>query len=328
MSCKTVDLVVPCYNEEEILNTFYTETAAVIEKIQNNATEPKLNDSYQFHFILVNDGSRDRTLSIMRDLSAAHEEVDYISFSRNFGKEAAMYAGFTYSTADLVVVMDADLQHPPQMFSEFLAGIEEGYDCVAARRTDRKGESHLRNLLSLQFYKFSNSLTEVQLIHGVVDYRIMTRQMIDAILSLSEHQRFSKGIFAWVGFDTKWVPYENVERTMGQTKWSIKSLFNYAIDGIIAFSVKPLKWITGFGIALMVFSLLYILLMVILHFAAQVILPAYFPTLSAVCLIGGIIECSLGVIAEYLSRIYISAKDRPLYITKETSMIDENSKLL
>lgn len=311
MKQTTVDLVVPCYNEEEVLNAFYTETSKVI------AT---LSGQYDFRFILINDGSRDRTLAIMKDLAKAHREVGYISFSRNFGKESAMYAGLCYSTADLVVVMDADLQHPPSMFPEFLKGIEEGYDCVAAQRADRKGESALRNFLSLQFYKVSNSLTDVKLVHGAVDYRIMTRQMVNSILDLSEKQRFSKGIFAWVGYDTKWVPYENVERTMGETKWNFKSLFRYAIDGITSFSVKPLKWIASLGITICVLDLVYIILQVILHFAAGLAFPGFFVPLAAILLMGGILECSLGVVAEYLSRMYVASKDRPIYIAKESNL--------
>ncbi|MBO7514552.1 MAG: glycosyltransferase family 2 protein, partial [Lachnospiraceae bacterium] len=198
---KTVDIVVPCYNEEEVLNNFYEVTRSWCDKIPD----------YDFRFLFIDDGSRDKTVCIMRELAAAHPEVKYISFSRNFGKEPAMYAGLSNSTADYVIVMDADLQHPPSMFPDFIAGIEEGHDCVAAKRTNRKGESKIRSFLSRRFYKLSNRMSDVKLEYGAVDYRIMSRRMVDSILRLSEVQRFSKGIFAWVGYDTKWIPYENVE---------------------------------------------------------------------------------------------------------------------
>lgn len=221
----TVDIIVPCYNEEEGLSMFYDETSKVINTIPN----------YSFRYIFIDDGSKDNTYKKILELAKAHNDVKYVSFSRNFGKEAGMYAGLTYSTADYVIIMDADLQHPPALIPHMIKGIEEGYDCVAARRTNRKGEAPVRSLFSRSFYKLSNKMTDINLVQGAVDYRIMSRQMVDAILKLSEVQRFSKGIFEWVGFKTKWLPYENVERTVGTTKWSFWGLFKYAIDGITAF---------------------------------------------------------------------------------------------
>ena len=307
----TVDLVVPCYNEEEVLETFYAETSKVI------ATLP---DRYRFRFLLIDDGSRDQTYLIMKKLAAEHSDVKYLSFARNFGKEAAMYAGLKNSTADLVVVMDADLQHPPALFSTFLEGIEEGHDCVAAMRTNRKGEAPIRSFFSRQFYKISNSMTDVKMAYGAVDYRMMTRQMVNSILQLTEVQRFSKGLFMWVGYDTKWIPYENVERTMGKTKWNFRGLFHYAIDGITSFSVKPLHWVSGMGIFICVMALIYIALTFAQTMIWGIDVPGYFTQLTAILFMGGIIEFSLGIIAEYISRIYMETKNRPVYILKNTNL--------
>ena len=216
---KEIDIVVPCYNEQEVLRTFYAETCRVLETLPG----------YVFRFLFVDDGSKDNTIVIMKELAQTHDNVKYLSFSRNFGKEAAMYAGLTYADADYVILMDADLQHPPAMIPDMLAAVEEGYDCCAARRVSREGESKIRSLFSQLFYKLSNHMTDVQMPQNAVDFRIMSRNMVDSILSLAEVERFSKGIFAWVGFSTKWIPYENVERTLGTSKWSFWGLFKYAL---------------------------------------------------------------------------------------------------
>ena len=234
----SVDIIVPYYNEEDGLFVFYDETTKITNNINN----------YSFRFIFIDDGSKDNTLEKLLELSKLHQDVKYVSFSRNFGKEAGMYAGLQNSSADYVIIMDADLQHPPTLIPDMIKGIEEGFDCVAAKRTNRKGEARIRSFFSRQFYKLMNKMTNnIKLVQGAVDYRIMSRKMVDAVLSLSESQRFSKGIFEWVGFKKKWIPYENVERTIGTTKWSFRSLFKYAVDGITAFSVAPLKMVTGFG---------------------------------------------------------------------------------
>jgi glycosyltransferase involved in cell wall biosynthesis len=313
---KTVDLVVPCYNEQEVLATFYKETDAVVSKIEG----------YAFRYILVNDGSRDQTLSEMKALAALHPEVHYISFSRNFGKEAAMYAGLKNSTGDYVVVMDADLQHPPSMIPDMLRGIEEGHDCVAARRSSRKGEAKLRSWFSSQFYKLSNNLSDVKMEEGAVDFRIMSRQMINAILQLCEKQRFSKGIFMWVGFDTKWIPYENVERTMGTTKWSFKSLFKYAMDGIMAFSTAPLRMVCGLGVFISVVAFIYICITLVQTLIFGISVPGYVTTLCAVLFLGGIVEFSVGILGEYIARIYMEVKNRPIYIMKETNLNEHETE--
>ncbi len=307
---KTVDIIVPCYNEAEGLNLFYQETEKVVSRIPG----------YEFSYIFINDGSRDNSLSVMRSLSAAHPRVHYISFSRNFGKEAGMFAGLRNSSGDYVIIMDADLQHPPALIPQFVSAIEEGYECAAACRTTRAGEKGLRSFLSGLFYKFSNAMTEVKLPQNAVDYRMMSRKMVDAICSLSEVERFSKGIFAWVGFETKWIPYENVERAVGTSKWSFKGLVKYAIDGITAFTVKPLRMIRNMGILLFSVSLIYALIVFIKTLVKGVDVPGYASIVCLLLFLGGIIEFSVGIVGEYVSHIYLEAKDRPVYIIQETDL--------
>jgi glycosyltransferase involved in cell wall biosynthesis len=307
---KQVDIVVPCYNEEEVLAAFYRETSKVVDQIS----------SYSFRFLLVDDGSKDQTICIMKDLAKEHANVKYLSFSRNFGKEAAMYAGLTYSTGDYVIIMDADLQHPPAMIPAMIAGIEEGYDCCAAMRENREGEKGLRSAFSQLFYKLSNRLTDVQMPQNAVDYRIMTRDMVNSVLSLSEVERFSKGIFAWVGFQTKWLPYENVERTMGTTKWSFWGLVKYAISGITSFSITPLRMIAGMGFIIFAIACLYALETVIKTLLFGVDVPGYATILCVVLLLGGIVELSVGIIGEYVAHIYLESKDRPVFILRQTNL--------
>ena len=310
---KTVDIVVPCYNEEEGLEVFVETTNKYINAI----------DGYRFRYILVDDGSRDKTFLVMRNLAKKYRNVKYISFSRNFGKEAAMYAGLQNSSGDYVIVMDADLQHPPAMIADMIKGVEEGHDCCAARRTTREGESKIRSFFSRTFYKFNNKITDVKLPYGAVDFRIMSRQMVDAVLSLSEVQRFSKGIFSWVGFDTKWLPYENVERTIGTTKWSFWGLFKYAIDGITAFSVAPLRFISLLGLIISGLAFIYAIVVMLQTLIFGIDVPGYATTLIITLFLGGIIEFSVGILGEYIGRIYMESKDRPIYLTKSTNINEE-----
>ncbi len=307
---KTVDLVVPCYNEEEGLEVFVKETTKVTNGIKD----------YDFTFILVNDGSKDDTYGVMKKLANEYENVKYISFSRNFGKESAMYAGLKNSTADYVVVMDADLQHPPAMLVDMCKAMEEGYDCCAARRTTREGESKIRSAFSQSFYKISNKISEVKMPYGAVDYRMMSRQMVDAVVSLGEVQRFSKGLFSWVGFETKWIPYENIERTIGTTKWSFWGLFRYAIDGFASFTVSPLRWLAGVGAVISGVAFIYIIITLIQTLIGGIDVPGYVTTLCAVLFLGGIIELSIGILGEYISRIYMESKHRPIYLVKDTNI--------
>lgn len=313
---KTVELVVPCYNEEEGLEVFVKETTKVINNINN----------YNFTFILVNDGSKDNTYSVMKKLAKQYDNVKYISFSRNFGKESAMYAGLKYSTADYVVVMDADLQHPPKMLIDMCKAMEEGYDCCAARRTNREGESKIRSFFSQSFYKISNKISDVKMPYGAVDYRMMSRQMVDAVVSLGEVQRFSKGLFCWVGFDTKWIPYENVERTIGTTKWSFWGLFKYAIDGFASFTVSPLRWLSALGTIISSFAFIYIIITLVQTLIFGITVEGYVTTLCTVLFLGGIIELSIGILGEYISRIYLESKHRPIFLVKDTNIGSDNKE--
>lgn len=307
---QTVDIIVPCYNEESGIELFYSETRKIIETI----------DGFTFHFIFVNDGSRDRTPDLLKLISDFNSDSDYVSFSRNFGKEAAIYAGLKYSAADFVIIMDADLQHPPSLIPEMIEGIKEGYDCCAARRITRTGESFFRSRLSRAFYRVSNRLTNVNLVEGMVDYRVMTRSMADAVLSLGEVQRFSKGLFSWVGFETKWIPYENILRESGKSKWSYRNLFKYALDGITSFSVLPLRLVSLMGFIISSFAFIYIVFTLVKTGLTGIDVPGYVTTLSAVLFLGGIIEISIGIIGEYIGHIYMESKNRPIFIVRESSI--------
>ena len=311
---KTLDLVIPCYNEADNIVPFYEEASRAAAAMAD----------CRVSYIFVNDGSSDGTQAQIRALAALHPEVHYISFSRNFGKEAAMYAGLLHSSGDLVAVMDADLQHPPALLPAMAAGIEEGYDCCAARRLDREGEGWLRRSLSSLYYRISNSLTDIRLEQNAVDFRMMTRQMVNAVLKLSESERFSKGIFAWVGFETKWIPYENIERQAGKSKWSLRSLARYALDGITSFSVKPLRAVRNMGILLCAGSLIYILAVLIKVLIRGVDVPGYTSTLCVLLFLGGVLELSMGIVGEYVAQIYIEATDRPLFLIKETDIPRED----
>ncbi len=305
---KTVDIIVPCYNEAEVLPHFFEETEKVTSQI----------DGFVFSYIFIDDGSRDGTLACLRRLSADCPRVHYLSFSRNFGKEAAMFAGLRNASGDYCIVMDADLQHPPALIPRMVEEIGKGHDCAAACRTTREGEKGIRSWFSGLFYKFSNSLSDVKMVQNAVDFRMMSRQMVDAILELSEVERFSKGIFMWVGFDTVWIPYENVERTYGTSKWSFKGLAKYALDGITSFTIKPLKLVRNIGLILFVVSLIYIAVTLIKTLIMGIDVPGYASILCILLFLGGVIELSLGVVGEYIAHIYLEAKDRPIYIVKES----------
>lgn len=313
----TIDIVVPCYNEEEGLENFVIETNKVIDTLPE----------YDFRYILVNDGSRDKTYLVMKKLAEQFSNVKYISFSRNFGKESAMYAGMQNSTGDYVIVMDADLQHPPSVFPQLIdAVVNEGYDCCATKRDEREGESAFRGLFSKLFFKLSNKMTDVKMPYGAMDYRIMSRQMIDSIMELSEVQRFSKGIFSWVGFNTKWISFKTVERQLGQTTWKFSSLFKYAIDGIACFSVAPLRFIALLGFLISSGALLYIIITLIQTLIFGIDTPGYVTTMCALLFLGGIIEFSIGILGEYIGRIYMETKNRPIYIIHHTNLEEYKGK--
>lgn len=311
---KSVDIVVPCYNEESMIDMFYKES----EKIYNNIK------GYTFKYIFVDDGSKDRTHIILRDLAQKNGNVQYISFSRNFGKEAAMYAGLCNTESEYVIVMDSDLQHPPALVPKMLEEIEKGYDCCAAMRASRTGESKLKSAFSSLYYKLSNRFTDVNLVQNAVDFRIMTRQMVDNIVRLSEVQRFSKGIFEWVGFQTSWISYENVERPAGETKWSFNSLFKYAITGITSFSTAPLRFLSCLGLFISFLSFLMIIVTIVRKLVFGIDVSGYASLMIAILFIGGVIEFSMGILGEYIANIYLEAKDRPIYIIQDTNI--KNSK--
>jgi glucosyltransferase len=305
---KLLSVIVPCYNEEESLPYFYTEitkTALAIADVS-------------FEFIFVDDGSFDGTLEILRNLNNKDNRVKYISFSRNFGKESAIYAGIKESIGDYVVLMDADLQHPPQMLISMLTLLKSNnIDCVTAKRIDRKGEPPIRSFLSKIFYKIINKISDAQFVDGASDFRMMKRNMIEAILELSEYNRFSKGIFGWVGFRTEWISYNNVERIAGETKWSFWKLFKYSVDGITAFSTAPLSIASLSGILFCFISFIIIIITVLktILYGDPV---AGFPTLLCVVfLIGGLQLFCIGIVGQYLAKTYLETKKRPLYLVKE-----------
>jgi glucosyltransferase len=309
-----VSLVVPCYNEEKALPFFYKEIYKIAAQMQG----------FQFELIFVDDGSKDRTLEICKELKLLDERVHYLSFSRNFGKEAALYAGLKAATGNYIAVMDADLQDPPELLKDMLSILqnEEQIDCVATRRTTRRGEPPIRSFFAKSFYKLINKISKAEIMDGARDFRMMTRQVVDAVLSMGEYNRFSKGIFGWIGFRTKWLDYVNVERVAGETKWSFWKLFLYAIDGIIAFSTMPLVIASLSGI---LFCITAILMAV--YFAVKTVLygdpVAGFPTLIClILLIGGVQLFCIGILGQYLSKTYLEAKKRPIYIVKETDRME------
>lgn len=308
---KTLSIIVPCYNEEPTVELFY-EAVEGIKK--------QFSQDIQLEYLFVNDGSKDQTLAKLRQLNERDSEhVHYISFSRNFGKESALYAGLQRSSGDYVAVMDADLQDPPEMLPEMLNLLEESdeYDCIGTRRSDRKGEPALRSLFSKAFYKLINSISDTEMLDGVRDFRMMSRQMVDAILELTEVNRFSKGIFSWVGFNTKYLPYENVERVAGETSWSFWSLFKYSIEGITDFSDVPLSIASFVGIISCIGSIIGMIVII-----ARTLMFGD-PTMgwpSLVCFIlflGGLQLFCLGIVGKYIGKIFKETKKRPIYIVKE-----------
>lgn len=309
---EVISIIIPCYNEEDSIPLIYNE----LKKVSNNM-------KYDFEFIFVNDGSIDNSLSVLKKLSAKDKQVKYIHFSRNFGKEAAMYAGLSKSKGDYVTIMDTDLQDPPSLLPEMLRLIkEEGYDSVGTRRVSRKGEPKIRSFFARKFYKIINKLSKIEMVDGARDYRLMTRQMVNSILELKEYNRYSKGLFSFVGFNTYWLEYENVERVAGETKWSFWGLVKYAIEGIVAFSTLPLSIasLMGFIFCFVSFILIIIIIIKTLIFGDP---TSGWPSL--VCIIffvSGIQLFCLGIIGKYLSKTYLETKNRPIYIIKESNIND------
>ena len=307
-----ISVIVSCFNEEESLPLFYEEMERVRKKDFENIN---------FEYIFVNDGSKDKTLEEMKELAKQDEKVKYISFSRNFGKEAAMYAGLETATGDYITLMDADLQDPPALLRQMYDIIKnEGYDCVGTRRVTRKGEPPIRSFFARIFYKMINKMSDVEMVDGARDYRLMTKQMVDAIVSMKEYNRYSKGIFSFVGFKTKWLEYENIERVAGETKWSFWKLFKYAIEGITAFSTVPLILSSVIGLMFCIVSFLLIIIIIIKTLIYGDPTSGWPSMVCIMFLIGGIQLFSLGIIGKYLSKEYLEVKQRPIYIVKETNI--------
>ncbi len=316
---KTIELIVPCLNEEACIEPFYR---AIKELFQT-----ELRD-YDFIISYIDDGSRDRTLDEMKRIASIEEpgRIRYSSFSRNFGKEAALYLGLSQSTGDYVVPIDADLQHPPALLPEMVRGIEEeGYDCVAARRVSHKGEKSIRSAGSYVFYTLLNAITSVHMEPGTTDYQMMTRMVVDAIVSLEERERFTKGIYSWIGFKTKWIEYENVKREAGESKWSVHGLFRYAINGFFAFAVRPLRIIIYLGMIITLFAVIY----GIRVFANAISHPesagnGFTTIIVLIIFFGGLLTMLIGMVGEYMARIYNEVKHRPIYIVRESNVRDED----
>lgn len=304
---KLCTLVVPCYNEQETIPIFYKETLLVIEKLKE----------LQFEFLFVDDGSSDQTLKKIKELQERDNRVHYISFSRNFGKEAALFAGLENAKGDYIATMDVDLQDPPALLPQMYEALKEGYDCAATRRVTRKGEPAIRSFFARMFYRIINKISNADIVDGARDYRLMSKQMVEAIISMREYNRFSKGIFGWVGFHTKWIAFENVERIAGETKWSFWKLFLYSIEGIAAFSTVPLAFVSFLGVLFCIFSLLG---MTFIFTRAAIWGDPVSGWPSMICIItmlGGIQLLCLGIIGFYLSKTYLETKNRPIYIVKD-----------
>ncbi|MDO4509549.1 MAG: glycosyltransferase family 2 protein [Lachnospiraceae bacterium] len=310
MSLLTV--VVPCYNEEEAIPFFYEEMLKTIEVFNKDFP------SVEFEMLFIDDGSKDKTLKVLREYNEKDKRVRYVSFSRNFGKEAGIYAGLDNAKGDYVVIMDADLQDPPSLLPEmFKAVTEEGFDSAATRRVTRKGEPVIRSFFARMFYKLMARISKTEIVDGARDYRIMTRQMVDAILSMGEYNRFTKGIYGWVGFKTKWFEYENVERVAGETKWSFWKLFLYSIEGVIGFSTAPLVISSFFGILCMLLAFVMIVFIIIRKLIYGDPTSGWPSLVCIIMLIGGMQLSCIGIVGEYLAKTYLETKHRPIYIAKE-----------
>ena len=329
---KHIDVIVPCCNEESSLDRFWKESGAEFSQIKGCA----------FRYIFIDDGSTDRTLDKIRQLAALRDaaktdvsgasetpekfapQVSYISFSRNFGKEAAMYAGLQASRGDFAVIMDADLQHPPELVEKMIRIVEEtGCDSCAARRVDRRGEPKIRSAFARAFYRLMNRYSDIEIADGAVDFRLMSRQMVKAVVRMPERQRFSKGIFSWVGFDTQWVEFENVKRSEGESKWTLWGLVKYALDGFIDFAEAPLKFVGVFGGLTTVCSAVYFLIEFLKTIIVGRDIPGYASTICLILFFGGLIIAILSLMGEYIGRMYLETKARPIYIEKESNIDEE-----
>ena len=307
---KLCSCIVPCFNEEEVIPLYYEE----MQKVRKQE-EGKID----FEIIFIDDGSKDKTLEVIKKLSEQDECIHYVSFSRNFGKEAAMYAGFEHANGEYVVTMDVDLQDPPHLIPEMIRCIEEeGYDSVATRRVTRKGEPPIRSFFARRFYGLINKISDADIVDGARDFRMMKRDMVNAILSMPEYNRFTKGIFGWVGFKTKWIEFENVERAAGETKWSFWKLFRYALEGIIAFSTVPLTIVSLIGVIVCIIAFLFLLFVVIRAVIFGDPVAGWPSLICVISFLSGLQLLGIGVVGMYLSKTYLETKKRPIYIKKES----------
>lgn len=303
---KKISIVVPCYNEENNINNFYEEMIKTLEKVKEN---------YSYEIIFVNDGSNDQTEIEVKKIRKTDKNVILISFSRNFGKEAAIYAGLNNATGDLVALIDADLQHPPKTILEMLEEINNGYDVVATKRKNRKGEPIIKSAFSKMFYKMMRMFIPIE--KNVQDFRLMKKEVVDAILSLKEYNRFSKGIFTWVGFNIKYIEIENIERKAGKTKWSFRKLFSYAIEGITSFTTAPLKVSTLMGFCISIIAIISTIVIILQTIIYGKDVPGYASIITAILFMGGVQLISIGILSEYISKMYLEIKKRPKYIIKK-----------
>ena len=306
---KLLSVIVPCYNEQETVEDFYAEFLKIEDK--------KKKKDVEIEFLFIDDGSKDETAKIVKTLSKKDNRVHLVSFSRNFGKEAAIYAGLEKSKGDYIVLMDADLQDPPALLPEMFEGIKEGYESVATRRISRKGEPIIRSFFAKMFYKLMRKISKADIVDGARDYRLMTRKFVDAVLKIAEYNRFTKGIFGWVGFDTKWIAYENIERKKGNTKWSFWKLLVYSMEGIVGFSTAPLAFASVVGIIFCILAFVFLLFLFghALIFGDPV--AGWPSTVCIILLVSGVQMFCMGIMGQYLAKTYLEVKKRPIYIVKD-----------
>lgn len=305
-----LSIIVPCYNEEKTVEMFFDELQRTLSGVN-------------YEVLFINDGSQDSTQEKLKKLADSNPNVKYISFSRNFGKESAIYAGLTMATGDLVGLMDADLQHPPSLLPDMIDAINEGYDVAAAKRVSKKGEPIINSLGSKLFYKVFNSISSVKLVPGATDYRVMTRQVTDAVMQLNEYNRFSKGLFQWVGFETKWIEYENIQRFAGESTWSVGDLTRYSIQAIVAFTTLPLSISIVLGFIISALAFIYLLFIIVKYILYSDPVQGFATTMCAILFLGGMQMILIGILGKYLENTYNEAKNRPIFIIKETNIDDK-----
>lgn len=312
---KKISLIIPCYNEEDALPIFYDEVTKVMKGL----------NKYDYEVLFVNDGSQDDTLQLLKDIGKKDVHISYLSLSRNFGKEAAMYAGFCNVDGDYVAVMDADMQDPPHLLPQMIEILESGeYDSVATRRVSRQGEPPIRSWFARQFYKIINKISDADIVDGARDFRLMKKEMVEALVSMSEYNRFSKGIFGWIGFRTYWLPFENIERVAGETKWNFWKLSKYAIDGIINFSQAPLNIASWFGMLMTAVAFVFLIVIVLRKLLFGDPVAGWASTISVIIFIGGIQLFCIGIMGQYIAKTYMETKKRPHFIVSETNKENVN----